>query len=437
MKRVLIIEDDAITAHIYKTRLEREGFQVEVANDGQAGFFRLHEATPDALLLDLMLPKLNGLDILKKIRAQSRFQALPVLVFTNAYVPNMVMDATRAGATHVFNKASLNPRQLIETLQACLLSAMTAAPGSPVVPGALSLAASPAHPAPDPATKSPRPDAWGGEAPFHSAPPPSPARPSAPSIPPAEPPELGSSGSPSDADPLRQFLAAAPAKLAVLRREHLKFSRVQEEADSLRLPPLLELYTQVHAFTGSAGLVGLKDLSEMAAVLEVLLKSLHDNPKNINVSTLRTVAHALDFLERLLRYDSPTSLLAAPAQILVVDDEILSRRAITFALEKARLKCVSVDRPEVALTLLAETPFELVFTDVQMPGIDGFGLCAKIRALPGHASTPVVFVTSLNDFNSRARSSLSGGNDFIAKPFLFIELTVKALIHLMQRRMQS
>ena len=70
-----------------------------------------------------------------------------------------------------------------------------------------------------------------------------------------------------------------------------------------------------------------------------------------------------------------------------------------------------------------------------MPGIDGFELCTKIRELPAHKNTPVIFVTNLTDFKSRARSSLSGGNDFIAKPFMFIELSCKALTYLMRARL--
>src|SRR5918911_1468535 len=114
MKKILIIEDDPIVAHIYRTRLEKEGYEVEVAPDGQAGFYRIHEVGPDAVLLDLMLPKMNGVDILKKIRAESRFGKTPIIVFTNAYVPNMVNESYQAGATQVFNKASLTPRQIID-----------------------------------------------------------------------------------------------------------------------------------------------------------------------------------------------------------------------------------------------------------------------------------------------------------------------------------
>ncbi len=54
-----------------------------------------------------------------------------------------------------------------------------------------------------------------------------------------------------------------------------------------------------------------------------------------------------------------------------------------------------------------------------------------MRTLPAYKKTPVVFVTSLNNFESRANSTMSGGNDFIAKPFLFIELAVKALVYVL------
>src|SRR5438552_8479727 len=116
MKKVLIVEDDPIVAHIYKTRLEKEGYDLEVAADGQSGFYRIHEFEPDAVLLDLMLPKMNGVDILKKIRAEARYARTPVIVFTNAYVPNMINESFLAGATLVFNKATLTPRQIIDAL---------------------------------------------------------------------------------------------------------------------------------------------------------------------------------------------------------------------------------------------------------------------------------------------------------------------------------
>jgi DNA-binding response OmpR family regulator len=69
-----------------------------------------------------------------------------------------------------------------------------------------------------------------------------------------------------------------------------------------------------------------------------------------------------------------------------------------------------------------------------MPGMTGFELCTKLRALPQHKKTPVLFVTCMTDLESRAKSSLSGGNEFIAKPFLLIELTVKALTYILRKQ---
>jgi len=67
-----------------------------------------------------------------------------------------------------------------------------------------------------------------------------------------------------------------------------------------------------------------------------------------------------------------------------------------------------------------------------MPGLNGFELCSELRKLPTNKTTPVIFVTSLTKFEIRAQSSLSGGNDLIAKPFLMMELAVKALTYLLK-----
>jgi CheY-like chemotaxis protein len=234
----------------------------------------------------------------------------------------------------------------------------------------------------------------------------------------------------------RTFVESAPETLASLRKVLQEFSKTQDE--SARLPQLMEVYRKVHGLTGNAGLAGLTSISQMAAALEILLKELYEKPKNINASTLRTVASSIDFIGELFsRGDQAEVLDVPPVNILVVDDEILSRRAITYALEKAGLKSVSVEEPQTALQLASESNFDLIFLDVQMPGMDGFELCTKIRSLPNNKSTPVIFVTSLTDFKSRARSTLSGGTDLIAKPFMFIELSVKALTYVLKGRLKQ
>jgi CheY-like chemotaxis protein len=175
----------------------------------------------------------------------------------------------------------------------------------------------------------------------------------------------------------------------------------------------------------------------MSAAVEALLKELYEKPRSINTSTLRTVASAVDFLGFLFeRGKKPDNPDPPAVNILVVDDEPISQRAVVYALEKAQLPSTSTADPNAALTLLTEKRYDLVFLDVDMPGMTGFELCTKLRAIPEYKKTPVVFVTALSDFDSRTSSMMAGGNDFIAKPFLFIELTVKALIHVLRARLQ-
>jgi DNA-binding response OmpR family regulator len=114
----------------------------------------------------------------------------------------------------------------------------------------------------------------------------------------------------------------------------------------------------------------------------------------------------------------------------VVDDDAVSNRALVMALNRANLRATSAADPFVALKMVEKTPYDLVMLDIDMPGMDGITLCQKIRGLPDHARTPVIFVTGMQDFKLRAKSLLSGGSDLISKPILPLELTVKVITHL-------
>jgi CheY-like chemotaxis protein len=119
-----------------------------------------------------------------------------------------------------------------------------------------------------------------------------------------------------------------------------------------------------------------------------------------------------------------------------VDDEVIARKLICSAVEKAGLEAVGLDDPLEAQRRLKREHFDLIFLDVEMPGLTGIELCGKIRAMKPNRSTPIVFVTSHSDFRIRAQSALSGGNDFIAKPFLLVEVALKALTWLFKDNAQ-
>jgi DNA-binding response OmpR family regulator/HPt (histidine-containing phosphotransfer) domain-containing protein len=406
MKKILIIEDDQLVANIYANKFTVDHFKVEIAPDGDAGFTLVNSFKPDAVLLDLMLPKTSGLDLLKKIRAQAGFETLPVVVFSNTYLSNMVQEAWKAGATKCLSKANCTPKQVIEVIRGLICP-----------PGAGAPAAEAAAPA---AAAAPRP-ASGSQATVPSA--------------------ISALAAVADADAnfqadIRQtFLNSLPASLTAARNYLREIAKNSDE--NSRVQQLQELYRRVHTLTGNAAIAGLSQISQLADALEALLKELYEKPSTINASTLRTVATAIDFFPTLLdQTRRPGGIVTnAKPEILVVDDEAISRRAITYALEKAKLPCSSLESPEAAIDLLAQRKYDLIFLDVDMPGMNGFELCTKLRSLQRNKNTPVVFVTSLTDFESRANSTMSGGNDLIAKPFIFMELAVKALVYLMRGRL--
>ncbi|MDR3458849.1 MAG: response regulator [Verrucomicrobiae bacterium] len=391
MKNILIIEDDQIVANVYRNKLAVEGYKVEVAGDGEVGLRIMRTFKPELIILDLMLPTISGVDVIKEIRSEPDFAKVPIIVFSNTYLTNLIQDAWRAGANKCLSKSSCTPKDVIEVVRHTIgdSGAMTQQKT-----GATEMAV--------------------------------PARPAA---------LTSENDAEFQADLRKTFIDNLPATLQSLR-SGLQ-SLIKAENEMVRLKQVYELYRQVHALNGNSGIAGLVQIAHMSAAFEALLKEIYEKPKNINTSTIRTIASAVDFLGLLFekgtlpeRQDIPVS------KILVVDDEAISRRAIVYALEKARLKSINLDDPLQALQLLNENEFDLIFLDVDMPGMTGYELCAKLRALPQHKKTPVVFVTSLNDFDNRTSSTMAGGNDFIGKPFLFIELTVKALIHVLRAKLQ-
>jgi CheY-like chemotaxis protein len=86
--------------------------------------------------------------------------------------------------------------------------------------------------------------------------------------------------------------------------------------------------------------------------------------------------------------------------------------------------------------LIAANLYDVIFLDVQMPGMDGFELCSKIHEGGLNQKTPVVFVTCQSDFEARAKSTLAGGHDLMGKPFLTFEITVKALTLVLRGRLE-
>ncbi|HEU0039993.1 MAG TPA: response regulator, partial [Verrucomicrobiae bacterium] len=242
-------------------------------------------------------------------------------------------------------------------------------------------------------------------------------------------------GEDTAADPLQEFFAAAPSQVVSLRTLFSEISRAPDEAT--RQSILLEFHRRVSDLKDLAQLPEVRPFGLMAYALVGLLKQLASNASEVTPSALRTVAGAVDLLENLcVRGLNPSLAAEPPVRLLAVDDDAVSRLAISFALRKAFNEPDLAPDGEAALGLIARQSYDVIFLDVDMPGMDGFELCTKIRQTVSR-TTPVVFVTRHSDFNSRAKSTLSGGQDLIGKPFLAFEITVKALTLALRGRLQN
>lgn len=121
--RIVVVEDQKVLATVYRNKFIAEGYQVEVASDGIEGLNLINKTKPDLVILDLMLPKLSGLEVLKKVRANPIFQSLPIIIFSNAALPGLVEEAWKAGATMVLSKSNHSPKQIVESVRTALKAA--------------------------------------------------------------------------------------------------------------------------------------------------------------------------------------------------------------------------------------------------------------------------------------------------------------------------
>ncbi|MEY2536820.1 MAG: hypothetical protein QOG67_560 [Verrucomicrobiota bacterium] len=389
-KTILIVDDDQVVVRIYREKFQSAGFKVDVADNGESAMQRLKKDPVDLLILDLCLPGMNGVEVLKNIRSAFDVEALPIIVFSNAYLSNLGRAALEAGATKCVTKAENTPDQMVHLVRELLAPA-----DSNVADVTSDVVASNTS---------------------------------------------GKLMTQSETELQKQLAATllidAPGTLGKLRFVHQVFARTEQE--DLRKAELCEMHRHVRSLAGPAGLLGFRKIAQIAYALEALLIQLHAKPEKISPSVIRTVAQAIDTLASLFNHAAnPQNDTLVPPKILIVDDEMISRETIWSALGKAGLTAVSLDDSIAAQRLLEQDHFDLIFLDVEMPGQSGLELCLNIREMATNHATPVVFVTSHSDFGSRAQSTLSGGNDFIAKPFLLVELAVKALVWLSKQSIQS
>lgn len=115
-KKILLIEDENFIADIYSRELTKAGFQVDVKNDGHSGLKALEEGNYDLLLLDIMLPGMHGLELLRQWRIKNPDSQMPVLLLTNLGQDEVIKEAFALGARGYLIKASYTPKQITDEI---------------------------------------------------------------------------------------------------------------------------------------------------------------------------------------------------------------------------------------------------------------------------------------------------------------------------------
>ena len=102
--RILIVDDNATNVKILQTRLRREGYEVITAADGEAGLAAAREQTPDLILLDVMMPKLDGIEVCRRLRADPAFPFTPIIMVTAMADSKDVVAGLEAGGDEYLTK---------------------------------------------------------------------------------------------------------------------------------------------------------------------------------------------------------------------------------------------------------------------------------------------------------------------------------------------
>lgn len=120
MKKIVIVEDDLAISQMYRMKLENDGFEVHLADNGKSGLELIEKVKPDVVLLDLIMPEMSGNEMLAALRTKQEFVKLPVIVLTNTESEKTEVDTNLIGVSAYIVKANETPTQVVTRVKAVL-----------------------------------------------------------------------------------------------------------------------------------------------------------------------------------------------------------------------------------------------------------------------------------------------------------------------------
>ena len=117
MKKILLVEDDPFLIDIYTTKLKDSGFSVQTVADGEEAINKIKEEKPDLVVLDIVLPHVDGWEILNQIKADEKLKKIKVILLSNLGQKEEVEKGLKLGATKYLIKAHYTPGQVVEEIK--------------------------------------------------------------------------------------------------------------------------------------------------------------------------------------------------------------------------------------------------------------------------------------------------------------------------------
>lgn len=117
MAKVLIIEDDPLMSRMYQKIFSFENYEVDIANDGEEGIAKAGTFKPTVILLDVMMPKMNGLQVLERLKADESTKAIPVVMLTNLAGQQDAETALSKGAVRYIIKSEHDPKEVADMVK--------------------------------------------------------------------------------------------------------------------------------------------------------------------------------------------------------------------------------------------------------------------------------------------------------------------------------
>lgn len=188
-----------------------------------------------------------------------------------------------------------------------------------------------------------------------------------------------------------------------------------------------QLATQGSKLAQAASTLGNHPIVRISLAIEALLQECIGKADGPSTEQIQTLTQATELISSLLdpRHHDRAKGLPHP-KVLAVDDDNDLLHTLAATLELAQLPTTTCSDSGTAEQLIDKEDYDLLLLDVGLPNVNGPTLCDRVRQKDAYRKTPVIFLTVANTLDQRAQASLSGGNDFLPKPFNTAELTVKA-----------